>query len=635
MNSHAEHLFARNYETLTVSTPGILVTSENHERVTFTGEGESATIALDGIELYPAPAQEFCKVQVREFQQNPGMFTLELPAYPVKQSTLTYKYLLQALDSAQTERVAMPASDLYSNKPVIPILIVFGVYSGYHLKYLLDEYDVYQLIVIENSPSSLLPSLYTIDWSEIFNYFAPFHKRFCLVIENDPIKAGEVVMSELRRGYPTLAYEARIFSHWSNDFFAGVADFIARRKDLLFSGLGFFDDELVSISNTTKNIQRNVPILRSASVGTQGHSVAFIAAAGPSLDNYLSYIQEHRHNITLFSCGTALAPLIDAKISPDFHIELEGTQTNYDIMAATPSDILRTIPVIGPTRVFPDVFSLTSQPLTFCKVLDTGSRFLPQSLPRLSTVAPTVLNCACSVALSVGFRKLLLVGADLGTHSRNQHHAANSVYYKNTADVELQSPEFPLVTQDAHGKPFFSNRILEWARVNLEQLLESHPGTSVYNLSGGRSIRFTRNGSPPDDWLRDSPSRPEGIKQDALSCFTPTREFLPPIQSQLQTFKQNCLQTMTHLSKAYSSPCATLPEVFQRVAAVETLLGDGELADPMVSLVLGGTLRHLHRYNVAFVSTFTSVEGALDHCNHCFHLSEQFLDEARDAITDL
>jgi len=88
-----------------------------------------------------------------------------------------------------------------------------------------------------------------------------------------------------------LATNIFFFNHLMNDFMKRVIEEVFKDGFLLVLGLGFYDDEIISLENTIININNNYPIF-SLDNNKMCDIPLFIVGSGPSIDNDIEFIKK-------------------------------------------------------------------------------------------------------------------------------------------------------------------------------------------------------------------------------------------------------------------------------------------------------------------------------------------------------
>ena len=163
---------------------------------------------------------------------------------------------------------------------------------------------------------------------------------------------------------------------------------------------------------------------------------AAILAGGPSLDEALPWVKQHRQQVVVFAVSRISRQLLAAGIEPDFVFSVDPTELSFDISKEMLNFSDKTVFVCSHHTVP----TLVSQwPGT---ALYLGSRLPWQSdlnVKNLSSAGPTVTNTALNIAYEFGFKQMILMGVDLCFTREGFTHAKGS-------DEHLAGPRFNLTS---------------------------------------------------------------------------------------------------------------------------------------------------------------------------------------------
>jgi len=226
----------------------------------------------------------------------------------------------------------------------------------------------------------------------------------------------------------------------------------------------------------------------------------FICANGPSLDYSLDTIRAHQHEAVIFSCGSAIVPLLQNGIVPDFHFEIERTRftTDWLVRFVKPED-LRKISFLTANIMHPGAFELFEWAGMAYKQTEPGTvlshLFVPggHEYAELKFCNPLVGNTASSYACMLGFREAYLFGTDNGYRKREHHHSKHSVYYDEDGNEKPQIAELvragEIQVDGNFGGEVYSTAFFNTGRFYLECLLKLYPRLQAYNTADGALIR--------------------------------------------------------------------------------------------------------------------------------------------------
>ncbi|MGQ9861061.1 MAG: 6-hydroxymethylpterin diphosphokinase MptE-like protein [Thiobacillaceae bacterium] len=422
----------------------------------------------------------------------------------------------------------------YGAAKKIPLLIVLGSGIGSHLDRLVLDYEIEHLVVMDCDEDAFRVSLFFQDYVQLSRLAMDKGTDLSIIVGPDIEHLARIFMGMLRRRLPPF------FVHGAFLFYA-MSD-AQRREELkktlvqtlwqLYFGLGYFDDELISIRHTLLNLMRRPRVyVRPKSIGQVG-AVAFVIGSGPSLDALLPLLQRYRERAVLLSCGTALGPLAHAGILPDFHFEKERPGIVEDVLTRTvPEAFRRQLSLIGLNVVKPEVFAMFGNGLMVMKESDTMANLLVEMgiVPRVPIDSqPTVTNMATSFALGAGFARIYLFGVDMGYRDPDKHHAHNTAYIGKLPEDEDglrrmlgRRPDDTLTRPGNFGGEVKTNGILDVARLYLEASLRACPPVKVYNLNDGARLEGAEP-LPPEDFpdLADAPDK-SVVLAELAQAFAP------------------------------------------------------------------------------------------------------------------
>lgn len=417
----------------------------------------------------------------------------------------------------------------------IPLLIVFGSGLGWHLPRLLLEYRIRHLIVIETNTDDFRLSVFFQDYVSLSCLARERGTDLVFIVQEDVEKIARSLMAAMLRsnGLP------QFFIHGAALFYAVDEDDMVTRIRAaiidtlweLFFGMGYFDDELITIQHSFDNLQHGFPIHLTPDLVNR-EAVAFIVGSGPSLDMLIPILREYGDRAVIFSCGTAISILHKMGIRPDFHVEKERQQVVHDILVKSIDgdiDFLKGVHFIGLNTVHSDVYRLFERRGMIIKAADTMGSLVEQAgMPTKVILSgqPTVANTALDFALSVGFRKIFLFGVDMGSRDREKHHSKHTVYINKLPEEDhLKSllsnqPANDIVVPGNFGGEVSTNKVLSFARRMTDYAILRHADTQVFNLNDGALIEQATPLRPEDfasKW-QGSSSKIEAIEA-ALASF--------------------------------------------------------------------------------------------------------------------
>ncbi|WP_200763831.1 6-hydroxymethylpterin diphosphokinase MptE-like protein [Nitrosophilus alvini] len=443
-------------------------------------------LLLDGKPLYEIDIKEHSIINVENFvnrflQKSKTHVDVFINTTEYFRESLHFK-LLKKVDSLSFDKKFYTFEEGKDSEKVIHLLVVYGVGFGYHIKELLKKIKVRNIILADLDIELIRPSLYTMDWEEVFkdtNVTIAYGRDEKVLAKNiiKELKTINEVYAGMYYEYPL--YESRVFKQ--------VMQNIRYEEDEVIRGWGFFEDEIISLEHTYQNIEKKPPFyVRKKKIDKD--TPVFIVGSGPSLDKDIETIKKYRDDVVIFSCGTALKPLVKNGLIPDYEFILERLKPPYDALLKTLSkEELKKLSIITVNLAYPGIYDLGGDKYMVLRVGDAGSFIFDEDYYYLVNTSPTVTNLAFSFALNMGFRQIYLFGVDLGYKDETKHHSKYSVYY---ADKEFKKEKADIYreVEGNFGGYVKTDRIFDATKTSLERNIRLYPDAYVYNASDGAKI---------------------------------------------------------------------------------------------------------------------------------------------------
>jgi hypothetical protein len=409
-------------------------------------------------------------------------------------------------------------------------LIVFGVALGKHIELLTEQHQIQNLMICEPNIDFFYASLQIVDWEAIIKRADSAKQRIYLNLGDNTNHYFNDLMAQFYQiGAYSVADTYMLSTYYNVSMQKAIGDLRADLKVVLALG-EYFDHAYYGISHTYYGLENGYRFMQQKPASAIRNEVlalpVFIVGNGPSLDESIQYIQEHRNKVVVVSCGTALRALHNKGVKPDFHAEIEQNRATYDWMMQI-NDLLylKEIRLLSVNGIHPDTAALFKEVLLCFKegeaatyVFNNGLKKLGYDAMVLSYAYPTVTNMVLNYFLKWGFKYFYLHGVDLGYHDINKHHSSFSSYYKADGSevYDYQKHHGGGVPAAGNFVPqVFTKPEFDVSRKLLEQAIKtaSHK-IEVYNCSNGVRIAGTQKLLPehillPDDvvavgdWLSD------------------------------------------------------------------------------------------------------------------------------------
>lgn len=489
----------------------------------------------------------------------------------------------------------------FDSPRTIPLLIVIGSAAGSYLTRLVLEYDIRHLVVMDVDEDAFRVSLFFQDYVELSRLALEKGTDLSIVVGPDIAHLTRGLMAVLRTSLPPFFVHgaALCYAMPEGEASEAIKTSIVDTLWQLWFGLGYFDDELISIRHSERNLALRRPVY-SRPLAVDPQAVAFVVGSGPSLDGLLPLLRAQQGRAVLFSCGTALGALAHADIVPDFHVEKERPGIVFDVIGQTvPESFRRQTRLIGLNVVKPEVFDLFGWGGMVMKESDTMASTL-RALGQAPNVPidsqPTVTNFALSLALTLGFRRIYLVGVDMGYRDRARHHSRHTVYLGKLPDaghlrrlLERRSDGERSVPANFGGEAL-ADPILDVARLYMENTIRACPHARIFNLNDGAAIAGAE-ALPPEEFsgLADAADKQAAI--DAIvGAFVPVDYARAPLREALLGSMDKLIGAFRELR---ARPLRTREEVMDAIVALYRHINAPECRDTAAGILFRGTVFNL------------------------------------------
>ena len=447
--------------------------------------------------LYDFKLDEFCEFQVQNFLEFATliMFNLNFSERLERFGNLLHIKFLKRLedifrgfDSYQKENFRVPVG-------FTPTLIVAGMGPGVVLEKLIDRFFVRKLYIFEPSSDFFYISLFLIDWEKIYSKFKSPNDVILQVGKPPNGNLDFVIETQMELMFdrnPLLGAYTFVFRHYKNEETFKAVVKARSAFNLSLRGWGFYEDEKEGFEQSVRNLSSNSSKIIYIKKEYAPPKRVFIVGSGPSLDESLDYIRRYAESAVIFACGTAINPLVENGIIPDFLIELERTYHINEVLDTVDPEVLKKMYLIAPDVIHPEVPPRFKDTLYFIR--DEGvTSFLLRPKTKVVGVFPTVTNTALALALKMGVEEIYLFGVDLGFKEEGKAHAKGTVYNKKgTPFYRADRFQKEFLLEGNFGGSVYTTGTFNWARKVMEEVIFSYAGKSkVYNCSDGVRIAGT------------------------------------------------------------------------------------------------------------------------------------------------
>ena len=398
-------------------------------------DGAVENIKLGSGELYPIPAPRWARQQLDVFYDQPDRIVFSNPDH-CNLSAISIKLLGDLVGFVGKKGWR----DQFGAVPVVDVgyLFVFGIGIGHHIEELIAKTPSRVVALIEPIDEFVLHSLSVVDWTKVFRIAKRRGITIHFALDKQPHDIARRIESFISQHGNTFLDGTYYCPHYYSWTLQESYTLLQERLKHFYISSGFFEDELAMMRHTHQNIKRWSFHLLEGKPHLEQHFPVFIVGSGPSLDKDVPYIRKWREHAIVFSCGTALRPLLRAGVRPDFHCELEREEVIPGILTRCRDESgLHDITLIASTTIWPDIGGLFDKRWFFFRSGLSPSKLMNAGARELVNADPLVTNSAFAAAANLGFRNIYLFGVDSGQKDKGLHHAKDSPYFlKENLDLE-------------------------------------------------------------------------------------------------------------------------------------------------------------------------------------------------------
>jgi len=446
--------------------------------------------------MYEYPAYLMALAQVVEYKKSPLSSTSKFFQHDEKLGDFLHSRKLNAIVKLLQARVDSDVDKAQELPKHLNALVMFGIGLGYQLELLLDQHTVGSVYLIEPCLDTFYSSLFTANWQNILQSMNV--KGINLHISLGPQE--EAFFDQLlKETYMNGRYEVAKTHLYVHQNSAEIALLVAQYKARFFEmiqGWGFFDDGIMAMSHFLKSLKNGIPLMKKQvlfdiDIAT---TPVLIVGNGPSLDQHIDFIKQHRDKAIIISCASALSALYKCGIDVDIHCEQErifavAEKINY----YAPAEYIKQLSLLAPATVHPAVYEKFSRAIMAPKASEPSTCLLLQDpvagelFEEFTHITPTVANTALVMATKLGFRQFYFVGVDLGRKQAGAHHSQHSFYYDEEGkDINLYPEmENEFINPGNFSGEFISDPIFNMSKLTLERFIAENNHIKCFNLSDG------------------------------------------------------------------------------------------------------------------------------------------------------
>lgn len=451
-------------------------------RLTADDAGRIDIVFGDGA-LYHADAVDYTNAQLAEYFARPERVYISMKTAN-KLLGLAGEFARWSVAFPETHNIPMTQNRTGNDASYV---FVYGVGLGLHLAPLAAHAQCRDLILVEPNFEHLRHSLSVIEWDEIFASVHAAGGSVYFIFEREIDAISSRIREIVRETGTAFLDGSYVFQHFGSGMLNGARQAFHDDFALHIYGLGFYEDEVVMMSNAITNLGRGTTKVIASPLPVRDTPV-IVCGSGPSIDKDMDFIIANRENVILVSLGSSLRALRSHGLTPDYHVELENEEANARNVrnAVEEFGIPEGTTLIASTSVRPEVCRYFSDRVFYFRDRVSSTMLLSSGADPLGACGPAVANAALITLLYMGFRKMYLFGIDMGTRERDTYHAAAT--YIGMGKMPEWGGDNRFEVPANFGGTAYTEGILAWSRFTFENVVRLHRDLDCINCSDGVRI---------------------------------------------------------------------------------------------------------------------------------------------------
>ena len=463
----------------------------------------------------------------------------------------------------------------------LPNISLFGLGGGIFLQILNEKYSaIHNFFIFEESLDLFRIACFFVDFGSLFQKVE--NKGGYIFIES-MMKRDYVLNFFLSRRISTSVMRLELMMY-QTPVNISARSIVYELHLQSLRGWGTYEDEMIGIKN-----KMSYPLYPMLVEPKRINAPICVIANGPSLDFLLPFIKKNQNKMILFSCGTALKPLLNAGIRPDFQIEIERHHYLGDVLKEAP---LGDIPLLCATVLNKEAKELAKEIYLFER---DGSSAANLNEPKFKVkfTAPLVGNAGASLASYLG-SDVILCGLDCGYKKGAKKHAKNSYY----GEEDEKLPEGVYKVDGNFSDDIYSDALYSLSRNALEEAFRALKPFNILNLNDGAYIK----GATPiyfQDFELKEINKNQEIKNLKSLFKNPQECGFYTKETQLYIFEilafKNSIRDLFNVEVQNKKGLfIAVDKIFEEISKVSQ-------KNPFVGILFGGTLSHF-LYHIALGS---------------------------------
>lgn len=478
-------------------------------------------------------------------------------------------------------------SILHMPKGSLPTTSLFGLAGGLYLEYLAKSCSfIHSLFIFEESFDFFRISAFFVDYEYLFKMIG-LNSVYIFVGDIDK----KVIREFFQRHKITTNFIRLELSLYSTPKLESAKREMELAQRQNGRGWGSFEDEIVGVGNALVNIDHlnrkaKYPLLYRAK---KCNTPICVVANGYSLDSSLEFLKSNQDRVIIFSSGTAIGPLLNAGITPDFHIEIERMAYLVDILK---SYNIENLTIIGGHIIEPEIVKIAKESYLFLRA-SSASAYINSPKRVVEYSYPIVGNATLALALEFA-TSLYLFGLDISYKEGKTKHAKSSFY----KDEELMIPKGSVKYRGNFGDDVYVDSLFALSKEMSEIAIAKNRGVSVLNFSDGVLIDGAKPQKIDNISLKNSNKSAdiEKIKSSFVLDYNLIFNAHDDIDY-IKIFDSFCKKLLEILNRDIESKNEIFAILDKSSAFVESFITE----DRFLGVLINGTV--LHSLNAIFITT--------------------------------
>ena len=453
-------------------------------KLVFDDDGQP-DVEFQGQKFYDGRYDDYIDEQIQDFLKKPYRFGLSIPQ-PSDLDNFGETYLNNVLRRATQEAHAEFTSQYSSMKTFF--VTVLGIGLGDHLARIAELSECTMMFIVDLNIENLYHSLELFDWETLLEGRTKKGGQVLFFIGDNAANLFNNIRVYVRSTNTPAIDGMLLLQHYKNALFTQILQEVSKQGNLFLAGLGFYNDESKMLENSHATLSTGTAHIYTRQEDSLIPYPCFIVGCGPSLDADLEHIKRLADRAIIISSGSALGPLLNAGITPDFQLEVENEGILPIMQHVSEIHEISGICLVTSTTVEPEIVKYFDRIIYhFRPALMPFSIFSNDPKNTIPFHDPSVVNSSLGFAQDLGFREYYFFGCDMGTFDADLHHARNSYHF--TEDAQLPDNDFCIELPANFGGSTFTSNGLNWVKAQLEMAMASKlPGRKYFNCSDGAHL---------------------------------------------------------------------------------------------------------------------------------------------------